>query len=586
VGALTETPSTRRGRLLDLGIGLAIVLALATPALFTRDGFIDDWVNHLWLAWQQSRAIEANGLPSLFLNVHGLGVFYPNFLFYGGTLYAAAGYLIVLTGAPVGVFVAFLVAAFCAAYGGTLWCAREAGLPGLAAHIPAIMVVTGAYYLSLVYGRGSWPELVATSAIPVMVASAIRIVRQGSTPWMVVVLAIASVFWSGSHNITFAWGSIFLVALTVALVGSWAPAIGVSEVRRLGLVVAVVVLAVMVNGWFLVPDISYSARTGVAHTGLQHRISPLLGRPSLVLDPRRVRATGDPYLRSDFTELPVLTMGWVLVAAALLRPRRWRPELRRQLISLVLLTAALAVLLVDEGLWGVLPSSLRHIQFTFRLETYIVMATAGALITVLQAAREHGPQIALARRAPLPAALGAVVAFGLASGCWQVWNSDAGYYKGSRAFLRNRSAVLRYPLRTPPTWYVFGVLRSFRDASAPIVRTHGSVRLDPAKVTGSTTSQEVTIPAGRGPVASNIAAGTYIVAVHGLRVAGRTGRGYLALERPSISRARVRLTVTRARTGAMKLAPIVTVLGAAGLLCVVLAVAASRRSRRGPALRR
>lgn len=565
----------------DLGIGLAIVLALAAPALFTRDGFIDDWVNHLWLSWQQSRAIDANGLPSLFLNVHGLGVFYPNFLFYGGTLYAAAGYLIVLTGAPVAVFVAFLVAAFCAAYGGTLCSAREAGLPGLAAHIPAIVVVSGAYYLSLAYGRGSWPELIATSAIPVMVASAIRIVRGGSTPWMVVVLAIASVFWSGSHNITFAWGSIFLVVLAVALVVSWAPAIGVWEVRRLGLVVVVVVLAVMVNGWFLVPDISYAARTGVAHIGLQHRITALLGRPSLVFDPLRVRATGDPYLRSHFTELPVLTMGWVLVAAALLRPRRWRPELRRQLISLTLLTVALVVLLIDEGLWGVLPASLRHIQFTFRLETYIVMATAGALIAVLRAAAEHGPQIVAARRAPLLAALGVVVAFGLASGCWQVWNSDAGYYKGSRAFLRNRSAVLRYPLRTPPTWYVFGLLRSFRDDSAPVIATHGGVRLDPSKVTGTSTSQEVTIPAGRGPVASNIAAGTYIVAVHGLRVVGRTARGYLALERPSTSRSRVRLTVTSASTAPMQLAPIVTMIGAAGLLCIVLAVAARRRSRRG-----
>jgi hypothetical protein len=82
-----------------------VLLLLTAPALFTNNGFVDDWVNHLWLTWMQSREITATGHPSLFLNVEPLGAFYPNFAFYGGTLYGFGGYLMALTGEPVAVLV-------------------------------------------------------------------------------------------------------------------------------------------------------------------------------------------------------------------------------------------------------------------------------------------------------------------------------------------------------------------------------------------------------------------------------------------------------------------------------------------------
>ena len=106
-------------------------------------------------------------------------------------------------------FVAMLVGAICAAYGGTLWVARQLGLRGLSAHIAPIVVVSGAYYLSLAYGRGSWPELIGTSAIPMLIAAALRIVRRGAAPGPVLALGLATIFWSGSHNITFEWGATY-----------------------------------------------------------------------------------------------------------------------------------------------------------------------------------------------------------------------------------------------------------------------------------------------------------------------------------------------------------------------------------------
>lgn len=534
----------------------------------------------------QSRQIRATGLPSLFLNADPLGVFYPNFLFYGGTLYAVGGYLIVLTGAPVAVFVGMLVAAFCAAYGGTLWIARQAGVSGLAAHLPSMIVVAGAYYLSLAYGRGSWPELIATSTIPVLIGAALRIVRRGTAPGPILALGIAAIFFSGSHDISFAWGTIFLAAVAVCLLVAWVPSITPEQGRR-ALVVAVVIgFGVMVNGWFLLPDVRYALHTGIALVqGIATSISDQFRRPAIVFDPFRARANHSPYLRSHFTELPVLVIGWVAVSAAILWRSPWNRPLRRLFLLLGLLTVGLTVLLMDDGAWNLLPVALTHIQFTFRLETYIVMAIAGLVIVLLRTLDD----LSATRipSAPLSVSLIAIVFFGLGLASWQVWNSNAGFYPSSPAFLQNRAAVLRYPNKTPPTWYDFVFLGSFRDASARVVSTHGRIHLDPAKVTGSSTTQDVTIPAGTGALASNIAAPTYIISIHGLRSVGRTADGYLALQRPTNGKKTVRITVSRANTTALRLGPPISLVGIIGLAAAVLASArlptqlANRRSHRG-----
>jgi hypothetical protein len=168
-------------------------------------------------------------------------------------------------------------------------------------------------------------------------------------------------------------------------------------------------------------------------------------------------------------------------------------------------------------------------------------------------------------------------AFGLGLSVWQVWNSDAGYYAGSRAFLTDRSRVLRYPYRTPPTWYVFDISGSFRDVTARVVPTQGMIRLDPARVRGDRITQDVLIPPGSGPVATNIASPAYIVSVRGLPVAGRTGAGFLALDRPADHRAVVRLTVQRADSAALRFGPVLTLLGLIGLAAVCVAVIVIRR---------
>jgi hypothetical protein len=559
---------------LDAMIALAVVLLLAAPALFTRDGFIDDWVNHLWLTWLQSRQINATGLPSLFIHASPLGVFYPNFVFYGGTLYAIGGYLMALTGAPVAVFVGMLTAAIAAAYLGTLWVARQAGVPGLAAHLPAIVVVSGAYYLSLAYGRGSWPELLATSAIPPMIGAVVHLIRRGASAGPVLILGIATVIWSGSHNLTLAWGAVVLSCLAMAMGISLASHLRTrAAAKRMALVVVVIGLGVMINGWFLLPDVRYAEHTAIGQVaGIATGISDPFSRPGIIFNPLRVRATpANGYLRSHFTELPVLVMAWIIAAAGLLWRRAWPVWARRLLPALALLVVALIGLLMDDGLWSQLPRALQHIQLTFRLQTYIVLAVAGMTIVALCVAGKS--------QRWLRATLLAVTLFGLASGVWQVWNSDAGFYPSSRSFLANRSAVFHYPYRTPPTWYVYPYLATFRPFTTHTVSTQGSVYLDPAEIRGDSTSQLVSVPAGRGPVKSNIASPDYLVSVRGLRVAGETPDGYLALDRPSPRRNEARLTVGESNTTAVRAGPWLTLAGLVGLLIATLGAFRSARPR-------
>ena len=56
------------------------------------------------------------------------------------------------------------------AYGGFYWLGRLAGLGRFVAQVPALIFVTSAYYVTLIYGRGDWPEFVAVSSMPLLVA--------------------------------------------------------------------------------------------------------------------------------------------------------------------------------------------------------------------------------------------------------------------------------------------------------------------------------------------------------------------------------------------------------------------------------
>src|SRR3954464_1283652 len=120
-------------RLSAWGIMVALVLALCAPMLLGHSGMAQDWVNHLWYVWRDGQYIGRDHAPSLFLH-DGLGVFYPMFAFYGGTLYGLAGTISwLLGGRPVVAYVSFYCGAALTGLGGCYWLARQARVSPLLA---------------------------------------------------------------------------------------------------------------------------------------------------------------------------------------------------------------------------------------------------------------------------------------------------------------------------------------------------------------------------------------------------------------------------------------------------------------------
>jgi hypothetical protein len=71
--------------LIDVAIATLAVLLIASPVLFTSDGFAPDFTNAIWLVGHQQHVIAAHLHPTLFLQSQRLGVFYPLFAFYWPT---------------------------------------------------------------------------------------------------------------------------------------------------------------------------------------------------------------------------------------------------------------------------------------------------------------------------------------------------------------------------------------------------------------------------------------------------------------------------------------------------------------------
>ncbi len=391
-----------------------LIGVLAWPLLFTNATFNEDWVNHLWYMWHESRALGAHGLPSLFLN-YSEGVFYPYYAFYGGTLYALTGVLSLALGqAPLAAYVLTYLAGFAAAYGGWLWLAHMFGVRGWPAHAPGVVFVTSAYYLTMIYGLGDWPEFLAVSAMTPMVAAALSVLRAPRLrAGPAAALAASTAIFFGSHVLSAIWGTSVLLAMALLVLGCAPQARRV--VGRAGAlrVLAVMLPALLLSAWFLLPAAAYEAQTVIAHSYPQFR--QLLRADDYTVSARhlftlsRARASGTIVT----TALPVLAIAWTLGGAAILFVDGRRGAWMRILLLLGAATAALLVLMTHPGLILALPRVYATVQFGFRLESYVLMGVSATVLAVLVLAREQqgetGPPMRRWRLLLAPVALASAI---------------------------------------------------------------------------------------------------------------------------------------------------------------------------------
>lgn len=438
----------------------ALILFLTRKLLLEPSRFPGDFQSDAWYIHHQATALRDTHLPSLSFTAR-TAAFYPFFAFYGGTLFTIAAALSLVTGEGAHLAQAIVyVLALASAYGGWLWLARQAGVRGWVAHAPAVAWVTAPYVLTNIFWRHDFAESVATNVMPLLVAAVLSVapadrLRAGPAA----ALAVSTIVFTGSHNLTLLYGTTFLV-LAVALVLLVAPtARGLVSRRALVRVLAVVVPAVAVNAWFLLPDLFYSHHTAIGvrvdeARALLRKPNPALGLGHLVTPTR------PDTLYGGGNTLPVLVLAWALLAVAVARPRG-RAAWWRVLGVMVALVAAVVILTSHARVLAGLPSPWPLIQFGMRLGTYALFALCASLIAALALV---GPP-----RRWLLALLAAVLAVGVAQAAHQVGKTllpapyppttlDQAQTFGMGDYADGRLPVIRPPAKAPVTAIVHGSL--------------------------------------------------------------------------------------------------------------------------------
>jgi len=550
-----------RGRVTAGMVMLLVIVGLSWPLIATHSAMTQDWPNHLWYMWRQSLSIRSDGLPSIFLNAGG-AVFYPFYGFYGGSLYSLGGVLSLLLGnAPVQAYILTWILGFAAAYGGLYWLARMAGVGRWLSHVPALVYVTSPYILTLVYARGAWPEFMATSAIPLFVAASVQTLRDGRLrlgPSLT--LALSTVILTGSHNITLLWGGTFIVLIAVLAI-VYIPAaramLAAGNVVRWCLVA---VPSALVNAWFLLPALAYGSRIRIGSadwtptlrltsvfTGIA-RLFALSHGTSVVAGPR---ISYSP----DFSlALPVLAIAWILLGGALTIRHGRRAEdaaFRRLLAVLAGVGTLFGLLLTNWRLIADLPGPYHLVQFPYRLETYVLLATSGAMICVLALQRSE-----IAGRRVLPALLVGVLAFSAIGAVEQVADYPNQF--------PNRNFVFAAQRQPPVSVYDTG---DYSDTTLPLIGPAGlATATFPQSVHDDRVRATFAVDPRQTLLQSNVRAAPYLVRVLGATVVGRSLSGFMVLRLPTGHPRLVSLTVERATSTPVELG---RALSAAGLLALL-----------------
>jgi hypothetical protein len=560
----------RNAVFIDTAIGAVAVLFIASPLLFTRNGFAPDFTNDIWLASYQQHTIAAHLFPTLFLQTQH-GIFYPLYAFYGGTLFALTGALgELLGGSTIIAFEIMTLAAIAAAYGGLLWLARQLGVRGLLAHAPAVVFLTSAYYVSNLYGRGAWTEFVATSMLPLVIASALRVVRGRWRAAPAVCLLASSIVFSGSHNITLLLG---FTTVALALAIYWLLSGRSRELpwRRIAAAGGLIALGVCANAWFLLPDVRYSNDTLISNAIIPWSATAAFNSAGVIFDPLRTvpSSSETPAL---FVQIPVLALAWGLLAI----PFGWRyRRLRAGIVAALTVLVVLLVVIMSAGVYSRLPMLFQEIQFPYRLQTYVSLACAAlVLLGILALTRRAQGGGAKSSDRVLAGGLGFVVAFAVALAAWQLWVPNTHIDSYYRSFA-NRSEVLESaPPVLPASW---NAPNNYSDRSLPIVNPKNGITFDPQTlVYNERIAGHGAFPSGTEPFATNIAGGPYFVHVGGeVHVVGRTTEGALVLARAQSGSQPIPFELSAELSGPVTLGRILT--AAAVLLTLALAAMTALR---------
>ncbi len=575
--AVDKAPQVQRSSRLStviLGVALAAVIIgiCAWPLTNAKVFYFTDWFVHLWYAWHQEGSLRAHGLPSLFAH-DAAGVFDPHFAFYGGTLYTITGAVALVVGHDAAYLATWLLA-FAMAYGGWFWLARQAGLGPWASHVPGVVFITSPWCIASAYFLGAWGQVIASGALVLGLAATCSILRADQLrPLPALALAISAVLYTGSHSLTLVWATTMLVIAAGAALVVIAPLRALITRRGLLRIAVVVVPAIMVNAWFLLPAAVYQSHTNIASDVASAH--GLLDYSMKWVSAEHVLGLGRTPVEPDYTrfaaQLPLLAAGWVVAGLILLRPSRNAPWLRASLLLLVMAVATWALMTSGSVLLG-LPHPYDMLQDPVRLEDYIVFALCGALIATLVLAQRAGPRHRLWAWAIVPVlAISVVQANGQIRQPIKQPPADGPQLATASPYLRSEFLVgtqdyvdARVPLQTPDP--AFTIVAFSPTPAEREDRAQATVKAQPGEV-----------------VISNLKAFPPLIHISGARLVARDRYGDAFLEIAAGAKpGAARIVVTTAHPWPVMVGRLVTLLGLLGLtgLGAVLLVRARRSPRR------
>jgi hypothetical protein len=293
------------------------------------------------------------------------GIEYPYILFGNMAFYLIAAFIGTVLGLPAYLAGgATLAAGFVLAVWSVSLLARRAGLNPYLSIALGFLYATGPYLSLDLFVRNSFPEYLTWHITPVLLLLLIWALRPGAGPLMVLVgaLALAAPFYF--HKLLAPH-----IALTLAALALNAAPWRISTVARMALICGIA-LSFSVPAWS--PSFRSFAGESLGRMGVggvpgifHHTLADVfwpVAVSSLPDGPELDMYRGRFALQAG---LVPLAGGVVAIGTLLLQPRlAWK---RRMVLPLALFVVNVLLVLGWLGLWEILPSALKFVQFSYRL---------------------------------------------------------------------------------------------------------------------------------------------------------------------------------------------------------------------------
>jgi small basic protein len=329
---------------------------------------------------------------------------------------------------------------------------------------------------------------------------------------------VSGVLFFGSHNLT------LLLAVSVLAVTALAVLVCVPSVRehitRRGIVrvAGVVVPAAMVSAWYLIPDALYQSRTRIAGEFL-HAQESLRSTSGLVSTGHlftfsRDSALGIPSSYPFALSLPVLAIVWAVVGLLILTWGNHNRTWTRIFVICAVLAVLVTIAMTHVGILLALPRPYVSMQFSYRLETYVLLMLCAAILAALVLAHGSSRRMRIWRWMALP-----VCVVSLAGAIQQI---SAYPYPG-----QDRYAALQSYGEVET-----GNNEDFQDTSAPVIKARNLpvLRIPFTAVHADEASFSLSVKPGT-LIDTNISAGSYFVHITGATPVGLDAKGgHMVLE--------------------------------------------------------